>query len=241
MKKISSFNKCLKSSLPEEKVRDIFDFITLKGELIKTIGGEQKGYIAFGDRKNRCHRINVRPLILYDDKYVFSPVLMNYVRESWLNGLQSAMPPYCIGLDNIVNVVDWWKKKSEIQMVDDLYKSFCSYNLDSVQKNLELFKYDKKHRHPRDIGDYDIFAVDTENKLVWNIECKVLKLVHMWYILHCKEVARPERTIKHQMLHAQYLRPEIMNMGSKFQKSNLENCFVCKNETGRMGARHVRI
>lgn len=40
--------------------------------------------------------------------------------------------------------------------------------------DVQLHKRDKKFGHPSDLGDYDILAIDTKKKEIWNIESKFL-------------------------------------------------------------------
>ena len=44
----------------------------------------------------------------------------------------------------------------------------------TTYKNLEIHTLDKIHCHPKDLGDYDVVAIDIKNKVVWNLESKFL-------------------------------------------------------------------
>ena len=50
----------------------------------------------------------------------------------------------------------------------DIIKKYTKF----VDKEVEFYKRDKKHNHPKELGDYDVLAYVPECNILLNIECK---------------------------------------------------------------------
>ena len=75
-----------------------------------------------------------------------------------------------------------WKKSYEKQIVYDIANSFKKNKFDIIKQNFELMKLNKSH--PQWLGDYDVFAVDINNKSIWIVECKVIEKVATFYDMY---------------------------------------------------------
>ncbi len=73
------------------------------------------------------------------------------------------------------------EKRYEKEMVFDIEKIFKNKNVSYVNTNFELYKLDKRGKHPLDLGDYDILAIDDSKLKIWIIESKVLKKVGSFF------------------------------------------------------------
>lgn len=97
--------------------------------------------------------------------------------ERWFQGLDSLYPPYEYGLENVLSEIKKSEKKNQENLVDDIANLFN--NNIKVQKDLYLDSRSPKAGYPKDnkIGGYDVLAIDTHSKVIWNIECKFFQRV----------------------------------------------------------------
>lgn len=75
-----------------------------------------------------------------------------------------------------------WKNSYEKQIVYDIENVFKQEKYDIVRHNFELKKLNKEH--PQWLGDYDVFAVDINNRAIWIVECKVIEKVATFYDMY---------------------------------------------------------
>ena len=134
--------------------------------------------------KKRDNRFDIKPLLNENGNIIFSPVIVNNVKEQWKNVLLGNNLPYEIGLNNTVKSLVEWKKRYEKEMVYDIQKIFQDKGISFVKTNSELHKIDKKGGHPLDLGDYDILAIDDSKLNIWIIESKVLKKVGSFFEMY---------------------------------------------------------
>ena len=161
----------------EEQIQRILDFLTIDSNKLKERNGKIDFYLPINERENRNNRFDVKPIISFDNKIIFSPVIIKNVSDLWFNGFVNFMLPYEIGFDKTVDKLLKWKKRYEDKMVDDIEEIFHKNGISFVRKNLDLYKVDKKEKYPIDLGDYDILAIDDKTKKIWLIESKVLNKV----------------------------------------------------------------
>jgi len=140
---------------------------------IKTIAGKKCEVVPIWERENRDHRFEIKPILSHEDKIIFSPVVMNNLLIMWKCGTVEFYSPFEFGLNKYLKVLSAWKNKCEIEMEKDIERFFLSKGYFTL-RNLQLHKLDKKYGHPNYLGDYDILAIDKQNKKVWNIESKFL-------------------------------------------------------------------
>ena len=57
--------------------------------------------------------------------------------------------------------------------IEDLFKSKGM----NAWRGLKLHKIDKNGNHLQELGDYDVVAIDSNKKIVWNIESKFLNRI----------------------------------------------------------------
>ena len=165
----------------EDTIKKSLEFITLDVSKLKTIEDKSDYYLPIGKRKERNNRFDIKPIINENGIVYFSPALVSYVYEHWKNGILDNYLPYEIGLENTVAVMQEWKKRYEKEMVFDIKKIFQDNGISYVNTNVELYKIDKITGHPRDLGDYDVLAIDDSRLKIWIIESKVLKKVGSFF------------------------------------------------------------
>lgn len=152
---------------------DALNYLIIDCSKIKTLADKEYEVVPIWERENRNHRFDVKPIILNGDNIIFSPVVMHNLLNSWKWGTVEFYPPYEFGLNSYLKVLSLWKNKCESEMEKDIENFFKSKGyLTSI--NVQLHKLDKKFGHPKDLGDYDILAIDMQKKIVWNIESKFL-------------------------------------------------------------------
>lgn len=181
---IEDFIKFRESNIQHEEVEKIILFLSIKPESLKVCKGKEEFYLAIGERKNRDCRFDVKPLFMIEDKIIFSPITIKDIHDKWFHGLLDFYPPYEVGIPRTKKLLDKWKKYYEDKIVYDIEKVFQDYNIDLVKTNLELYKIDKENRHPRNLGDYDVFAIDSKHCEIWMLECKVLEKVGSFYEMY---------------------------------------------------------
>lgn len=147
------------------------DYLTIDTSKIKTIGDERLPFVPVWEREKRDQRFDVRPIVANENQLIFSPVIIYELATMWKVGLQEFYPPYEINLNDFTSVLKQWKTECETQMETDI-EHLCKNAGYITYKNLKLNKINKKH--PANLGDYDVVAIDTTKKLVWNLESKFL-------------------------------------------------------------------
>lgn len=170
-----------------EQIKEVLSFLTINSDKLKERKGKTDFYLPINERENRNNRFEVKPIVEFGNKIIFSPVLLNNISDLWFNGLLNFMLPYEIGLNKTVSEILIWKKRYEDKMVDDIENIFYKNNISFVRKNIDLYKIDKKANYPIDLGDYDIIAIDEITKKIWIIESKVLNRVGNFFEMYTQQ------------------------------------------------------
>lgn len=178
---ISDFLNLLIEHKNIEEVENALHFITLDCSKLKFLKGSSHDILPFWDRENREDRFDVKPIIIQDGKYIFSPVVIKQLATSWRSGLLDWYPPYEIGLQSVKEVLTKWKKRYEDEMVMDIANAFTEKGFYPVFSDFELASRYPKSGFPDYLGDYDVFAVNQSKKEIWIIESKVLQKVGSIY------------------------------------------------------------
>ena len=155
----------------------VLDYLTIDAEGLKTCDGKTHEILPIWEREKRNNRFDQKPLILVGEDYIYSPVIMHVLFQTWWNGIPDFYPPYEIGLDNTLAVLEEWKERYEELMVYDLCEIFTGLGLKNVFPNMKLHRIDKGGNHPAYLGDYDLVVIDDSKGIIWNIESNVLKKV----------------------------------------------------------------
>ncbi len=175
------FLNALEEKIDIQKIRETIDFITLNTSNLKIIDGVIHDLLPIWEREKRKDRFDIKPVILKDDKCIYSPVIMNSLLTAWKSGITEWFLPYEIGFTNLNEVLTQWKKRYEDEMVQDIADIFRSANFDIVIPELELYKRFPTEGYPEELGDYDVLAIHKSRKELWIIESKVLQKVASIY------------------------------------------------------------
>ena len=164
-----------------EEIEKIIDFLTIDVTKLKTCKNKTDFYLPINERENRDNRFEIKPILCVNDELIFSPVIVKNIHDMWFNGILNFMLPYEIGLNKTTKEILNWKKRYENKMVYDIKEIFEKKGISFVKTNVELYKINRKQNYPRDLGDYDIIAIDDISKKIWIIESKVLNRVGSFY------------------------------------------------------------
>jgi hypothetical protein len=175
---VEEFLKATNRTYKEANVRKALLFLTIIPEDLKVIGSDSFPSLPIWNREHRNNRIETRPLIKVENKYIYSTVCCYDLKSRWKNGMMGIYPPFEIGLNNTLTIMKKWKEKYEELIVKDIYEFLNIHKLGLVFKEKYLNKLDPHgSSHPEHLGDYDILLFDTSNKIIWNIECKFIQKV----------------------------------------------------------------
>lgn len=138
------------------------------------------------NRENQLNRIDQKPIICDGDILYYSPALVSEIHKFFTYAILIYDFPFKKDLPNINKTLEKVKKLSERQIVYD--------TVDIIKKNVTGLIYVEKKLHQinpyidknysESIGDYDILAMDTNNKIIYNIEVKNLKLFSTIYEMY---------------------------------------------------------
>ena len=172
----------MNGAITKEEAIGIFNYLVVAFENLKTENGKTDFYLPIGKRRTRDTRFELKPLVKIEDNIVFSPITMNQLKREWLNGIIEFVLPYEIGMKKTKQLLQEWKNSYEKQIVYDIENVFKQEKYDIVKHNFELKKLNKEH--PQWLGDYDVFAVDINNREIWIVECKVIEKVATFYDMY---------------------------------------------------------
>lgn len=174
---INSFTNEYEGKIDRQEILNMIEYLTIEPKMLKIWKGNVVDFLPIGERENRPHRFNLKPIVEINNQIVFSPALMSDLHKRWKFGMTDFYLPLEVGIENTVKSILSWKKRYEDLIVDDVYQNFKDIGITNVWKEVELHKLDKKSKHPNDLGDFDVIAYDKTRNMLWVIECKVLNKV----------------------------------------------------------------
>lgn len=164
-------------NVPVEDVKSAYDFLTIVPGQLKTICDTTHPILPIWEREKRNHCFAVRPIYMSNNDYIYSPIIMEEVRKRWIEGFLQFYPPFEIGLERTCTALYAWKNSyehlfsSEVEVL--LKESGCEY----AKHDVDLRREDRRGNHPTIdvLGDYDVIGLNTTQKRIFIIECKVLQ------------------------------------------------------------------
>lgn len=164
-------------NVPVEDVKSAYDFLTIVPGQLKTICDTTHPILPIWEREKRNHCFAVRPIYMSNNDYIYSPIIMEEVRKRWIEGFLQFYPPFEIGLERTCTALYAWKNNyehlfsSEVEVL--LKESGCEY----AKHDVDLRREDRRGNHPTIdvLGDYDMIGLNTTQKRIFIIECKVLQ------------------------------------------------------------------
>lgn len=162
----------------EKEIPLILDFLTLKQDDITKIFDKnninvklQCEDIPLDEFNLRFCRYTIRPLIKYNNKYVWGPYSAQKTGLTFCTHLQNTRMPYNITNSKSAQILEKIKKIHEKELVDNTYNILAQYT-NFIDREVKLHKRDKSGNHPQNLGDYDVLAYLPDSNILLNIECK---------------------------------------------------------------------
>lgn len=159
------------------RVEKTLDYLSIESNKIKFLNGKEHQFIPVWEREKRSNRFDIRPIVATENNLIFSPIILNELLKVWQCGLIDLYLPYEIGLTNTCQKIAEWKEWHESQMEKDILGIFQDKGGFVAVHSFDFNKRDKIKTHPQELGDYDVIALNTLKKEIWNIESKNLHKV----------------------------------------------------------------
>ncbi|RHV99517.1 hypothetical protein DXA90_14500, partial [Clostridiaceae bacterium OF09-1] len=84
----------MKGAITEEDATNLFSYLMLSYQDLKTENGKADFYLPIGKRRTRDTRFELMPLVSIDNDIIFSSVTMDHLEKDWLNGIMDFVLPY---------------------------------------------------------------------------------------------------------------------------------------------------
>lgn len=191
---------------------------------------DNKHISATYNRESQLNRIDQKPIICDEDILYYSPALVSEIHKFFTYAILIYDFPYKKDLPNISKTLEKVKKLSEKQIVYDI--------ADIIKKNITGLVYVEKKLHQinsnidknysESIGDYDILAIDTNKKIIYNIEVKNLKLFSTIY-----EMYRQYYGFYHKNNY-EFKFSRRIDALKKYYKSVFPSCFITDIDSYKM-------
>jgi hypothetical protein len=166
---------CIKNitSVHEESIRGIVDFLTLKPEYLLKVEGQSAvcDDLPVWEHRKRTTRYTLKPLINIGGLYYWGPHSAFRSAVTWLNTSSVHQLPADYKAGSVQTVLTKGHRVMEEALVTKTKEIIERYT-SLVVIERELHKADRDGNHPIDLGDYDVLAfIKNKNMLVY-IECK---------------------------------------------------------------------
>ncbi len=147
---------------------------------------DKKHISAIYNRENQLNRIDQKPIICDGDVLYYSPALVSEIHKFFTYAILIYDFPFKKDLPNISKTLEKAKKLSEKQIVCDTVNIIKENvtGLIYVEKKLHQMNPNIDKNYSESIGDYDILAMDTDKKIIYNIEVKNLRLFSTIYEMY---------------------------------------------------------
>lgn len=147
---------------------------------------DKKHISSIYNRENQLNRIDQKPIICDGDILYYSPALLSEIHKFFTYAILIYDFPFKKDLPNINKTLEKIKRISEKQIVYDA-ANIIKENVTGiiyVEKKLHQMNSNVDKNCSESVGDYDILAMDTSKKIIYNIEVKNLKLFSNIYEMY---------------------------------------------------------
>lgn len=162
------------------KIAGAFKLLILDNDSLRLVNGERVSYLPFNRTRDRPNRSELKPIISFEDSFIYSPASLGLLGERWAHGIAQQFLPCKTGFERTYAAIQQWKSRYEKLLESDAKNAFIEqgFKHELIFKGLQL---SKKGKHPDYLGDYDVMAFDPENNSLWIVECKAFEKVESPY------------------------------------------------------------
>src|SRR5690606_34390640 len=97
--------------------------------------------IPIWERELRPNRFELKPLVIFENKYYFAPFNCMTTFRLWTDAFSGFFPPHEVKIENTLKVFEKLKKKDQDEMVDEIKEMFISFGYKKIFKECKLHKY----------------------------------------------------------------------------------------------------
>jgi hypothetical protein len=172
-------------------LENILDFLTLKqNDVIRVIGHEKPcSDLPVWEINKRFSRYTIRPLIKINDQHYWGPYSAMKTGLLWTTRLSEGGLPFDIQGETIKKAIQDERSCLDKELENKTYEIVKRFTK-CVERNVELFKRDRRGKHSRELGDFDVLSYLPEKNVILNIECK-----HLPGEFCLKDLQRLQRTV----------------------------------------------
>lgn len=123
---LSDFLAQMNGAITEEDARNLFDYLVIVSQNLKTVGGKADFYLPIGKRRTRNVRFELMPLVSIGGDIIFSPITMEHLKNDWLNGIMDFVLPHEVGMNRTKQLIVEWK---------NFYENTLIYTSKSIRKS----------------------------------------------------------------------------------------------------------
>ena len=176
---ISKFSSLVPEETSIEEIKKALEYITVNPHKLKTIDKKKHPILPIWEREKRDNRFEVKPIFLVDTYLIYSPIIIEELRNHWIDGFFQFYPPYEIGLANTCKTLNEWKNHYEHIISSDVEGLLKSSGCEYAKHDVDIRREDRKGHHPtiEVLGDYDVIGLNITQKKIYIIECKFLRPV----------------------------------------------------------------
>ena len=167
----------LANEIGSQTALDVADFYQVVQLLYldPTSLSNRSGFIPTWEKKRRSNKYVAKPFLFFNKQILYTPANLYNVHFEWTSGVFNFTLPYQAEMGQSKKVIGKWKKEYENVIVTKVESLFETERF-KTYINEQLYKLDKKGNHPRNLGDYDVVAIDAAKHEVWIVEVKYLRL-----------------------------------------------------------------
>jgi len=168
----TAFDMITNPEVSMDELENIIRFLTIDNSKINILEGIETPQfdVPVSDHSKRTNRLNIKPLISYNDEIIWSPACTHRALGIWTTHTTDGYLPADFNFPTVNKLVDESKTVLEKQLETKAFDILSRYTC-YIESGIDLKKKFKKENYP-DIGDYDVLAFVPESNCWIMVECK---------------------------------------------------------------------